>query len=78
LTTEKGSNIVAGLLRMEIPDLMNSQGQVANFGLYNCVDPYAKCQVKILRIKKNKVRRDKSRLRTISGATSIRLDNREK
>jgi hypothetical protein len=61
---------------MEVQDLLNSQGQVVNFGLYNCVDPYAKCQAKVIRIRKMKLRRDKSRIRTISGATSIRMDSK--
>jgi hypothetical protein len=78
LTTEKGSNIVAGLLRMDVADLMTSQGQLVNFGLYNCVDPYAKCQVKVGRVRKGRARRDKSRIRTISGATSIRMDSKDK
>lgn len=79
LSTEKGSNIVAGLLKMEIGDLSNSQGQNVNYGLYNCVDPSAKCQIRIVRLRKIKVKKDKSRLRALSGATSIRLDsNRDK
>lgn len=78
LTTEKGSNIVAGLLRMEASDLTASQGQAVSFGLYNCVDPYAKCQVKVGRVRRIKLRREKSRIRTLSGATSVRLDSKEK
>lgn len=41
------------------------------------MDPYAKAQVRVIRLKKSKVKREKSRLRTVSGATSIRLDNKE-
>jgi hypothetical protein len=59
---------------MESSDLLNSQGQIINFGLFNCVDPLAKCQVKIMRIKKVKIRKEKSRIRTVSGATLIRMD----
>ena len=59
-------------------DLMSSQGQLVNFGLYNCVDPYAKCQVRVGRVRKGRSRRDKSRIRTISGATSIRMESKEK
>lgn len=62
---------------MDVNELSNALGQIANFSLYNCVDPYAKAQARVIRLKKSKVKRDKSRLRTISGATSIRLENKE-
>ncbi len=64
---------------MDVADLNNSQGQTVNYGLYNCVDPNAKCQIRIVRLRKIKLKKEKSRLRTLSGATSIRLDsNRDK
>lgn len=62
---------------MDVNELSNAQGQLANFGLYNCVDPYAKAQVRVIRLKKSKAKREKSRMRTVSGATSIRLENKE-
>lgn len=63
---------------MEASDLTASQGQTVSFGLYNCVDPYAKCQVKVGRVRRIKLKRERSRIRTLSGATSVRLDSKEK
>jgi hypothetical protein len=74
LTTEKGINIIAGLLKIENQDIIYGQGQNIVFGLYNCLDSNAKCQIKVNKVKKVKIRKDKNRIRTISGATSLRSD----
>jgi len=63
---------------MENNDLVNSQGQLVSFGLYNCLDPNAKCQVKVVRAKRIKVKVEKNRLRTVSGVTSIKDRSKEK
>jgi hypothetical protein len=61
LATDKGGNIMAGIMRLNVKDINSSEGQVLTLSLQKCLDPYATCTLHIKSVKMNK-----SRIKTIN------------
>jgi hypothetical protein len=47
LTTEKGGNIMAGIIKLNPKDISSSEGQSLTVGLQKCLDQTASCLLKV-------------------------------
>ena len=57
LSTEKGNQIMAGIMKIDNQDLIHHRGQTLNFGLSNCLDSNAKCLIKVEKARPIRVKR---------------------
>ena len=62
---------------MENNDIVPYQGQFVIIPLSNCLDPQAKCEIKVVRVRSIRYKKNNNRIRTTSGVSSIRGDNRD-
>lgn len=60
LTTDKGGNIMAGIIKLAGKDICASEGQTLTVGVQKCLDSNASCLIKIDRVWTNKVNKAKS------------------
>ena len=59
LATEKGGDIMAGLVRLDTQELAKSEGEHMNIPLQKCLDPYATCSLTVstARLSKSPIKR---------------------
>jgi hypothetical protein len=56
LATDKGGNIMAGIIKLNFKDISDSEGETLTLSLQKCLDPYATCLLIIKSVKTNRSR----------------------
>jgi hypothetical protein len=56
LATDKGGNIMAGIIKINLRDISSSEGENLTISLQKCLDPYATCLLTVKSVKINRSR----------------------
>ena len=62
LATDKGGNIMAGIIKLSLKDIGSMEGESQTLSLQKCLDPYATCLLIIKSVKVNRSRVKKGML----------------
>ena len=62
LATDKGGNIMAGIIKVGLKDIGSSEGESQTLSLQKCLDPYATCMLIVKSVKINRSRVKKGNL----------------
>ena len=59
LATDKGGNIMAGIIKINLREIAGSEGESLTLSLQKCLDPYATCMLVVKSVKVHKTSRVK-------------------